>query len=167
MGREKKKLEESLKKTTEEALDAMEKMIIQESLKKKTSENIVTIKDSVKISKTCWNCFDDKCRSHMTNLKQKRKKLKNKNEIEKAITTETVLSAAEKALLLESMSEYNENNKNTQQTPPKSTSQKKELNISLVKHEISETIENESIMSEEEAMKILELMKNNQEGGFR
>merc|ERR1712074_307771 len=78
--REKKKLEESLKKTTEEALDAMEKMIIQESLKKKTSEDIVTIKDSVKISKTCWNCFDDKCRSHMTNIKTKKKKLKNKKK---------------------------------------------------------------------------------------
>merc|ERR1712030_14273 len=96
----------------------------------------------------------------MTNIKTKKKKLKNRNEIEKAITTETVLSAAEKALLLESMSEYNENNRNTQQKPPKSISQKKKLNISLVKHEISETIENESIMSEEEAMGILELMKN-------
>merc|ERR1711874_496078 len=132
----------------------------QENLKKKASEDIVTIKDSVKMSKKCWNCFDDKCRSHMTNIKTKKKKSENRNEIEKAITTETVLSAKEKALLLESMSEYNENNKNTQQNPPKSISQKKVLNISLVKHEISETIENESIMSEEEAMEILELMKN-------
>merc|ERR1712030_21255 len=111
MGREKKKLEESLKKTTEEALDAMEKVIIQEGLKKKTSENIVTIKDSVKISKTCWNCLDDECRSHQTNNKTKKKKLKNKNEIEKALTTEAVLSATEKASLLESMSKYNEKKK--------------------------------------------------------
>merc|ERR1712074_195564 len=64
------------------------------------------------------------------------------------------LSVTEKALLLESMSQYNENNK---------IPQKKDMNISLIKNEISETIANKSIMSEEEAMEILELMKDSQE----
>merc|ERR1712237_104833 len=103
-----------LKKATEEALDAMEKVIIQEELKKKTSENIVTIKESVEISKKCWNCFDDECQ---TNDKLRKKKSKNKNEIEKALTTEAVLSATEKASLLESMSKYNNKNKNAQNKP--------------------------------------------------
>merc|ERR1712105_280084 len=50
-----------------------------------------------------------------------------------------------------------------QKIPPKSIPQKTELNISLAKNGISETIENNSEISEEEAMEILELMKNSQE----
>merc|ERR1712030_114454 len=86
--REKRKLEDSLKK-----------IIKQEGLKKKTSEDIGTIKDSVEKSKTCWNCLDDECRSNQTNNKTKKKKFKNKNEaiIEKARTIEVGLSTTEKA----------------------------------------------------------------------
>merc|ERR1711984_76621 len=123
------KHEDSLKKATEEAMEKKkeyEKIIKQEGLKKKTPEDIVTIKDSVEKSKTCWNCLDEECRSNQTNNKTKKKKIKNKNEaiIEKALTNEAGLSMTEKASLLESMSKYNEKNKNTQgtsqQIPPKS-----------------------------------------------
>merc|ERR1712030_97573 len=115
MGMEKKKEYENITK--------------QEGLKKKTSEDILTIKDSVKKSRTCWNDLDDECRSNQTSNKTKKKKIKNKNEtiIEKALTNEAGLSTTEKASLLESMSKYNEKKKSTQgalhKIPPKSISQ--------------------------------------------
>jgi hypothetical protein len=116
-------------------------------------------------------------RLNRTNNKTKKKKIKNTNNevlIESAILNKKGLSNKEKASILNSMSRQMEENKvnnqdEVQEIPQNSIDQKSdknisnEMKISLTIKEISETIENNSEINEEEAKEILELMKNSQE----